>query len=100
MSDVIAKKRRNTHDRIRKRILLVITSDQSVNVGDVITYLSIDEGSTKVLLLYTSLRGRELEKGVKCYMRDNMIRISLKDEVIYWDKINEGGDVYDCNHSE
>ena len=99
MSDVIEKKERNTHDRIRKRILLVITADSSVMARDVIARLNVDQGSATVLLLCTSLRGRELEKAVKRYMRDNMIRLSLKDEVIYWDRIRVGGDADDCDPS-
>lgn len=88
MSNQITQKERNTHDRIRKRILLVITADPGVKARDVVDRLNIDQDKVTVLLLYTLLKGRELEKAVKLYMRDNLIRLSSKDEVIYWDEIS------------
>ena len=88
MSNQITQKERNTHDRIRKRILLVITADPGVKARDVVDRLNIDQDSATVLLLYTFLKGRKLEKAVKLYMRDNLIRLSSKDEVIYWDEIS------------
>jgi len=88
LSNQITQKERNTHDRIRKRILLVITADPGVKARDVVDRLNIDQDKVTVLLLYTLLKGRELEKAVKLYMRDNLIRLSSKDEVIYWDEIS------------
>ena len=88
MSNQITQKERNTHDRIRKRILLVITANPGVKARDVVDRLNIDQDKVTVLLLYTLLKGRELEKAVKLYMRDNLIRLSSKDEVIYWDEIS------------
>ncbi len=100
MSNQTASKECYTHCRIRKRILLVITVDACLKTRDVVDRLNVEQNSVTVHLLCTFLKGRDLEKAVKQYMRDNLIRLSLKDEVIYWEEIGKGGGAYDCKRSE
>ncbi|MBO4907754.1 MAG: hypothetical protein J5476_00595 [Lachnospiraceae bacterium] len=99
MSNINVKKERNTHDRVRKRIVLIITDDPGITVREAASRLRIDPDNTMVRILCTFLKGKSLENAVKLYIRDNMIRLSSKDEVLYWNKNEEGGDADDCDQS-
>ena len=100
MNGINEKKERNTHDRVRKRVVLIITNDPSITARKAASRLQIDSDSIMVRILYTVLKGKSLDNAVKRYIRDNMIRLSSKDEVLYWNKNKKGGGAYDCDQSE
>ena len=89
MSDAIVRKKRNTHERSRKRIMLGITADPEITVKEVSDCLQADPDSTVVLILRTTLKGKCLKSAVRSYMRDHGISIKNGDKVIMLDERKE-----------
>lgn len=91
MSDVIIRKKRNTHGRLRKRIMLGITANPNITMKEVVESLQADPDSTVVRILRTTLKGKCLKSAVQSYIRDNGISIKNGDEVIFLDEKRDGG---------
>lgn len=100
MSDAIVRKKRNTHERSRKRIMLGITADPEITVKEVSACLQADSDISVVRVLRTTLKGKSLKSAVRSYMRDNGISKKNGDKVFFLDESKKGGGVVDCNQSE
>ena len=99
MSGRNIKKARNTHEKVRKRLVLIITDDPSMTASKAESRLQADSENIMIQVICTDLKGKKLEKAVKLYIRDNDINISSNDELLYWNS-NKGGGVDECNLSE
>lgn len=91
MSDAIVRKKRNTHERTQKRIMLGITADPEITVKEVSACLQADSDISVVRILRTTLKGKCLKSAVRSYMRDNGISIKNGDKVIFLDERREDG---------
>ena len=75
-----------SHSRSNKKcknVVLIITSDKGVTTNEVAECLGIDTKEKAVRVLITDLKGKNLEKAVRQYMRNNGITVSRGDEVIF-----------------
>lgn len=85
MSDIISKKQRNIHNRERKTVVLVITSDKNARKSDLYVSMQLSREKCNVVLLQTELTGSNLKSAVKRCMRDNEINFSRGDRVVFLD---------------
>ena len=85
MSDIISKKQRNIHNRDRKIVVLVITSDKNTRKSDLYVLLQLSREKYNVVLLQTELTGINLKSAIKRYIRDNEIHLSRGDRVVFLD---------------
>ena len=98
MSALITKKERNTHDRIRRGIILVVTSDMDIKPDEIAALINIKKTEAMIRVLHTVKKGKSLDKAVRSFMKEMDISISYGDVVIYLDEeYDKGGGYYDCS---
>ena len=100
MNDLCKKKERNTRDRTRKNIIIVVSEDTSKTKRDIAGILEIDTSRTVLQVINTKLKSKHLQKAITDYIKDNSICVEKGDRLIYLDEKKEGGDVYDCRTTE
>ncbi len=83
MSDVVKKKDRGTHCRIRKKVVLVVTSDNELSEKDVYRDFNLNCEEVTVRIVKSNLTGKPLTVAVNRYMRDYHIYTAQGDRVIY-----------------
>lgn len=95
MRDVITKKKRGTHDRIKRKVFLVVTDDKNMSEVDVYRDFQLNPEEAAVRIIRSSLTGKSLDLAVKRYMQDHQIFIKRGDRVFRLLKNQKGGDAYD-----
>ena len=96
MSVEILKKERNVHDRIRKKVVLVITADISVTSDTYADRFGVDRSTVSIRVLCTDLKGKSLKKAVARYIKEKSMKVADGDRLIYLDEKFGGGDDIDC----
>lgn len=95
MSNFITKKRRGTHDRIRRKVILVVTDDKKLSEQDVYRDFHLNPKEIAIRIIKSNLTGKSLETAVKRYMQDHQIFTARGDRVVCLLKNKKGGDAYD-----
>ncbi len=95
MRDVITKKRRGTHDRIKRKVILVVTDDKNMSEDDVYRDYHLNPEEIAVRIIKSNLIGKSLDLAVKRYMQDYQIFTARGDRVLCLLKNQKGGDAYD-----
>ena len=86
------KSKRNTA-RVRKNVVLVVTSDWNLDIKTVQQYCEIDLCKF-VIRFYRTSQKNGLERIVKLYLKENEISVARGDCVIFWESVlnQNGGD--------
>ena len=95
MNDVVMKKRRGTHDRIKRKVILVVTDDKNLSEDDVYRDFHLNHEETVIQIIKSNLTGKSLDLAVKRYMRDHQIFAARGDRILCLLKNQKGGDAYD-----
>ncbi len=89
MNNDITKKTRGTHDGIKRKVILVVTDDRNLAVGDVYRDLDLSHEEITVQIIRSTLTGKPLDLAVKRYMQEHQVFISRGDRIIYYQKRRE-----------
>ncbi len=82
MNDVITKKRRGTHDRIKRKVILVVTDDKNISEDDVYRDFHLNHEEIAIRIIRSNLTGKSLDLAVKRYMQDHKIFTARGDMVL------------------
>ncbi len=91
MRDGITKKRRGTHDRIKRKVILVVTDDKKMSKDDVYRDFHLNPEEVAIRIIRSNLTEKALDLAVKRYMQDHQIFTSRGDQVLYLLKNQKGG---------
>lgn len=83
----VNKTNRNSKCRLSKKVVLVITSKKGITTNQASEILGINTNEKSVKVLVSELTGKQLERAVRMYMRNNEISIGRGDEVVYFDEV-------------
>ena len=83
MREVITKKRRGTHDRVKRKVFLVVTDDKSMSKADVYRCFRLNPEEVVVWIVKSSLTGKSLDLEIKRYMQEHHIYTAQGDRVLY-----------------
>ena len=86
MNGIGCKKIRNSHDRNRRKIIVVVVSDPNITEEVVRKRLSVESGETFIHIVQSQKKGVELINAVNKYIKNNGIRKQDGDRVYLSDE--------------
>ncbi len=89
------KKKRGTHDRKKRKVILVVTDDKNISEDDVYREFHLNHKEIVLRIIKSNLTGKSLDLAVKRYMQDHQIFTARGDRVLCLLNNQKGGDAYD-----
>ncbi len=86
MNEVGCRKIRNTHDRNRRKIIVVIVSDPNTTEEVVRKELSVESEETSIHIVQSQKKGVILINAVNKYIKNNGIRKQYGDRVYLFEE--------------
>lgn len=89
MREIITNKKRNINKRERRAVVLVVTSDKRIAKNELYRRLNLSSEGVAVILLQSDTTGSRLKGMVKRYVKENDIKTSKGDRIIFLDEMGD-----------